>query len=224
MYRSIKRLIDVVGAFAALVLTAPLCLLIATAIRLTMGRPVFFRQMRPGLKERLFTLLKFRTMSNACDADGMLLSDEERATRLGRLLSRSGLHKLPQFWNVLRGDMSFVGPRPLFVRYLPHYTQEERRRHSVRPGLTGWAEVNGRNSLSLEQRLEMDIWYVDHLSFWLDLRILIRAPWMLLMGNAGRLDTAALDELRSSEAVHFGPKADQLLVSRLPRGTVRDSV
>src|SRR5580658_272430 len=173
MYLAIKRCLDLIGALALIIVTAPIMLAVAAAIRLTMGRPVIFRQMRPGLNERLFTCLKFRTMNHAVDREGRLLSDEDRMSPLGRWLRKTSLDELPQLWNILRGDLSFVGPRPLFVRYLSHYTQEERRRHSVRPGLTGWAQVHGRNEVPFEKRLEMDVWYVDHISFWLDVRILI---------------------------------------------------
>jgi lipopolysaccharide/colanic/teichoic acid biosynthesis glycosyltransferase len=140
-------------------------------------------------------------MTNACDQDGRLLEDEERTTRLGRFLRRTSLDELPQLWNILKGEASFIGPRPLFVRYLPHYTQEERRRHSVRPGLTGWAQIHGRNHLAFERRLELDVWYVDHLSFWLDLRILVQTFWMVAMQRGVGADAAALDDLRTAKQV-----------------------
>jgi sugar transferase EpsL len=197
MYPIIKRLLDIIGAIVLIVLVAPLLLIIATAIRITMGRPVLFRQMRPGLNERLFTCLKFRTMNHACDREGRLLRDEERMTPLGRWLRQTSLDELPQLWNILRGDLSFVGPRPLFVRYLPHYTQEERRRHSVRPGLTGWAQIHGRNSVPFERRLELDVWYVDHRSFWLDARVLLSTAWMVVRQHGVGADAGALDELRT---------------------------
>jgi lipopolysaccharide/colanic/teichoic acid biosynthesis glycosyltransferase len=200
MYSKTKRLLDIVTALLLTVLTAPVMFAFAIAIRLKMGRPVVFRQMRPGLNERLFTCLKFRTMSDTCDREGKLLSDEERMTRLGSFLRRTSIDELPQLWNILRGDLSFVGPRPLFARYLPHYTQEERRRHSVRPGLTGWAQVHGRNEVPFEKRLEMDVWYVDHISFWLDVRILIRTAWMVLRQHGVGADSAALDDLRIARA------------------------
>ncbi len=147
---------------------------VAVAIRLSMGRPVLFRQIRPGLGERPFTLLKFRTMIDALDADGRPLPDTARLTRLGRFLRRSSLDELPQLWNVLRGEMSLIGPRPLLPRYLPWFTQEERLRFTVRPGITGWAQVNGRNTSSWDERLAMDVWYVRHQSLSLDARILAR--------------------------------------------------
>lgn len=208
MYPTIKRLLDLAGALVLLMLTAPLLLLISAAVRLTIGRPVFFKQMRPGLHERLFTCFKFRTMNDACDEQGRLLDDEVRTTRLGRFLRRTSMDELPQLWNILRGEASFVGPRPLFVRYLPHYTQEERRRHSVRPGLTGWAQVHGRNHLPFERRLELDVWYVDHMSFWLDLRILLLTSWMVVMQKGVGADAAALDDLRAPK-----PTTETTLIS-----------
>jgi sugar transferase EpsL len=206
MYSIFKRFFDLLGAVTLIVLTTPLMLLIAAAIRLTMGRPVLFRQMRPGLNERLFTCLKFRTMNYACDPEGRLLSDTERMTPLGRLLRQTSMDELPQLWNILVGDLSFVGPRPLFVRYLPHYTQEERRRHSVRPGLTGWAQVHGRNSVLFDKRLELDVWYVDHLSLWLDVRILISTAWMVLRRQGVGPDAGALDDLRAVNTEYFTSK------------------
>jgi sugar transferase EpsL len=200
MYSILRRLLDIVGALLLSVLTAPLMLAVAIAVRLTMGRPVFFRQMRTGLNELPFTCLKFRTMTDACDREGRLLSDEKRMTRLGSFLRRTSIDELPQLWDILRGELSFIGPRPLFVRYLPHYTQEERRRHSVRPGLTGWAQIHGRNGVPFEKRLEMDVWYVDHISFWLDVRILICTAWMVLRQQGVGVDAAALDDLRTAGA------------------------
>lgn len=201
MYLILKRCLDILGAVILLLLAAPLLGVIAAAIRYTMGRPILFRQMRPGLNERLFTCFKFRTMTHACDENGRLLGDDGRTTRLGTFLRRTSLDELPQLWNILRGELSFVGPRPLFVRYLPHYTQEERRRHSVRPGLTGWAQIHGRNYLPFESRLELDVWYVDHFSFWLDLRILIQTCWMVAMQKGVATDAGALDDLRIAKQV-----------------------
>jgi sugar transferase EpsL len=198
MYSKLKRLLDIVAALLLVLLTAPLMIAVGILVRVTMGGPILFRQMRPGLNERLFTCLKFRTMSDTYDCGGKLLRDEERMTRLGSVLRRTSVDELPQLWNILRGDLSFVGPRPLFVRYLPHYTQEERRRHSVRPGLTGWAQVNGRNEIPFEKRLEMDVWYVDHQSLGLDLYILTRTLWIVLRQHGVGVDAAALDDLRKS--------------------------
>jgi lipopolysaccharide/colanic/teichoic acid biosynthesis glycosyltransferase len=168
-----KRALDLVVALAALVLLAPILLGIALAVRIGLGRPVLFRQQRPGLGGRPFALLKFRTMADARDAAGQPLPDDQRLTPLGQLLRRTSLDELPELINVLKGDMSLVGPRPLLIDYLPHYSPEQARRHEVRPGLTGWAAVNGRNATSWEQRLAQDVWYVDHRSFALDCRILL---------------------------------------------------
>jgi sugar transferase EpsL len=167
-----KRPFDVIVSAVALVVLAPLLLAVAGAVGLALGRPVLFRQLRPGLGGKPFQLVKFRTMLDATDASGRPLSDEHRLTRFGRLLRSTSLDELPELWNVLRGDMSLVGPRPLLIHYLPHYTPEQARRHEVRPGLTGWAQVNGRNALGWPERLAMDVWYVDNRSFLLDLKIL----------------------------------------------------
>lgn len=169
-----KRVMDVAVAMAGLVALAPVLLATAVAVRVALGSPVLFRQTRPGLEGRPFTILKFRTMSNARDADGRPLSDHERLGRVGRLLRSASLDELPELLNVLRGDMSLVGPRPLLMQYLALYTPEQARRHEVRPGVTGWAQVNGRNAVSWEERFRMDVWYVDHCSWALDLRILLR--------------------------------------------------
>ena len=171
--RVAKRALDLVVALAGLALLAPVLLGIALAVRIGLGRPVLFRQQRPGLGGRPFALLKFRTMTDAHDAAGEPLPDDRRLTPLGQLLRRTSLDELPELINVLKGDMSLVGPRPLLIDYLPHYSPEQARRHEVRPGLTGWAAVNGRNATSWEQRLAQDVWYVDHRSFALDCRILL---------------------------------------------------
>lgn len=167
-----KRFIDIVGAALGLVLLTPVMAVIALLIARNMGTPVLFRQVRTGLHGRLFTLLKFRTMRDAVDANGKPRPDHERMTRLGHFLRRTSLDELPEFWNVLRGEMSLVGPRPLLPEYLPLYSPEQRRRHEVRPGITGWAQVNGRNAISWDEKFQRDVWYVDHQSLLLDLRIL----------------------------------------------------
>src|ERR1700678_1464394 len=167
-----KRTLDVLVAAAALVALSPLLAVIAVLVRIFMGSPVLFRQVRPGYKERPFTCLKFRTMTDKRDANGNLLPDGDRLTRLGRLLRRTSLDELPELINVLRGEMSLVGPRPLLMQYLDRYTPEQRRRHAVKPGITGWAQVNGRNALDWERKFDLDLWYVDHQTFWLDIRIL----------------------------------------------------
>jgi len=168
----LKRLIDVCGAAAGLVILAPVVAWVAVAAAVIQGPPILFRQMRPGLDGRPFTIFKFRTMRAPVGNEVWYLTDEERLTRLGRFLRSTSLDELPELWNVLRGDMSLVGPRPLLMEYLDEYTPDERRRHGVRPGITGWAAVNGRNTLRFGERLELDVWYVDHWSLGLDLRIL----------------------------------------------------
>ncbi|MDW8103884.1 MAG: sugar transferase, partial [Armatimonadota bacterium] len=156
----LKRLLDLLGASIGIVLTAPIMLLIAALIRLTMGKPVLFRQMRPGLHGKPFVMLKFRTMTDQRDAKGELLPDELRLTRFGKWLRSTSLDELPELFNVLKGEMSLVGPRPLLMEYLPRYTPEQARRHEVKPGITGWAQVNGRNALSWEEKFRLDVWYV----------------------------------------------------------------
>jgi len=166
-----KRAIDVALSAAGLVVTAPLLGATAAAVRIT-GPPVFFRQRRPGLGGKPFELVKFRTMRDARDASGRPLPDAERLTTVGRVLRATSIDELPQLWNVLRGDMSLVGPRPLLVEYLPRYTPRQARRHEVLPGITGWAQIHGRNALGWEEKFELDVWYVEHWSLWLDLKIL----------------------------------------------------
>lgn len=168
-----KRVLDLVGASTALVVTSPVLLAGVITVRVTLGRPVLFRQVRPGLDSRLFTLLKLRTMREAADAKGASLPDAERLGRAGMVLRSTSIDELPTLINVIRGDMSLVGPRPLFADYLPLYSAEQLRRHEVRPGITGWAQVDGRNSLSWEEKFARDVWYVDHVSLRLDVRILL---------------------------------------------------
>lgn len=167
-----KRLFDVGAAAVLLVILALPLFLLMGLVRGCIGKPVFFTQQRPGLGGRPFEIIKLRTMTAHRDARGELLPDAVRLTPFGRFLRATSLDELPEFWNVLRGDMSLVGPRPLLMEYLPLYSECQARRHEVRPGLTGWAQVNGRNAISWEQKFEYDVWYVDHRSFWLDLRIL----------------------------------------------------
>ena len=173
MYRRFgKRVVDLLLAVPAVVLLAPLLATVAVLVRMRLGAPVLFRQQRPGLSGRAFTILKFRTMTDARDAEGNLLPDEVRLTAFGRFLRSSSLDELPGLFNVITGDMSLVGPRPLLMRYLDRYTPDQMRRHEVRPGITGWAQVNGRAAIGYEERFVMDVWYVDNLSVLLDLRIL----------------------------------------------------
>ncbi|HVH11671.1 MAG TPA: sugar transferase [Longimicrobium sp.] len=167
-----KRFLDVLVGGTALALLSPVIALTAVAVAVCLGRPVLFRQVRPGLYGRPFTLLKVRTMTDARGSDGALLADGQRLTRFGAALRRSSLDELLQLWNVLRGDMSLVGPRPLLMEYLPLYNAQQARRHEVRPGITGWAQVQGRNALSWDERFALDLWYVENRSLLLDLRIL----------------------------------------------------
>lgn len=169
---SLKRAIDIAGALTGLVCLSPVIAATAVAIRITMGSPVFFRQARPGLGGRPFTMIKFRTMANAHDAAGRPLPDSQRLTRIGRLLRSTSLDELPELWNVLVGNMSLVGPRPLLTAYLDRYSPDQARRHDVKPGVTGWAQINGRNAISWDEKFALDLWYVDHRSTLLDLRIL----------------------------------------------------
>ncbi len=177
----IKRLFDFLISLFMIVLLLPVLVVIALAVRVNLGKPVLFRQTRPGLRGEPFVLVKFRTMTDERDSEGELLSDAERLTNFGRVLRASSLDELPQFFNVLCGDMSLVGPRPLLLEYLPLYTSEQARRHDVRPGITGWAQINGRNAIEWEDKFTLDVWYVNHHHFMLDLRILfmtaLRIVW-----------------------------------------------
>lgn len=167
-----KRLFDIFISLIALIILSPIIGVAALLIRLKIGTPVLFKQQRPGLNEKSFHVYKFRSMTDERDAEGELLLDEVRLTSFGRLLRKLSLDELPQLLNVLKGDMSFVGPRPLLMEYLPLYNERQARRHNVRPGITGWAQVNGRNAISWEEKFELDVWYVENRSFWLDIKIL----------------------------------------------------
>ncbi|MHA6637621.1 sugar transferase [Stutzerimonas frequens] len=168
----IKRLFDIVASALGLLLLSIVIAVVAWKIRCKLGSPVLFRQVRPGLDGKPFEMIKFRTMRDAVDAQGNSLPDSERMTPFGSFLRASSLDELPELWNVLKGDMSLVGPRPLLMEYLPLYSPEQYRRHEVRPGVTGWAQINGRNALSWEEKFKLDVWYVDNRSLWLDLKIL----------------------------------------------------
>lgn len=169
----IKRLFDVCVSVAAIVLLSPLLLVTMLVTRIKLGGPVFFRQQRPGLHGQPFEMVKFRTMTDTRDSESNLLPDGERLTAYGRFLRSTSIDELPELWNVLKGDMSLVGPRPLLMEYLPLYSAEQRRRHEVRPGVTGWAQINGRNAIGWDEKFAFDIWYVDNRSFFLDLKILL---------------------------------------------------
>ena len=177
---TIKRALDLVLGSLILIVLSPLIGLVVLLVWVKLGRPVLFRQRRPGLHGQPFTMWKFRTMTDARDAQGNLLPNAERLTSLGRFLRATSLDELPELLNVLRGEMSLVGPRPLLMQYLDRYTPEQARRHEVRPGITGWAQVNGRNAITWEKKFELDVWYVDNLSPWLDCKILFLTLWKLI--------------------------------------------
>lgn len=170
----IKRLVDILGAASGLLLLSPLLLAIGILVRNRLGRPVLFRQVRPGKGGKPFMMVKFRTMTDKCGPDGRPLPDDDRLAGFGRFLRATSLDELPELWNVLKGEMSLVGPRPLLMEYLPLYTDEQMRRHDVRPGMTGWAQVNGRNAIGWERKFMLDVWYVDNRSMLLDLKILLQ--------------------------------------------------
>ena len=211
----VKRAADVVLAAAGLVATAPVLALAAAAIRLTMGSGILFRQIRPGYKEQPFTVYKLRTMTN----DDAVRAAFARVTPLGRFLRMASIDELPQLWNVIRGDMSLVGPRPLLTKYLAHYDAEQRRRHEVRPGITGWAQIHRRTAMTWDERLALDVWYVDHWSLRLDLMILMRTVRELLLGGDPAMDSLSRTiegelEFRGTS----GPVAAKAVAShRLPR-------
>jgi len=188
---AVKRVLDIVGSSAGLLVAAPAFVLVSALVRLKLGSPVLFRQERPGLKERPFVILKFRTMRDAVDASGIPLSDADRLTPLGRFLRSTSLDELPELLNVLRGDMSLVGPRPLLTEYLPRYDAVQRRRHEVRPGITGWAAVNGRNALDWDRKFALDTWYVDNWSNELDMRILFATALAVIRREGIRHDSHA---------------------------------
>ena len=167
-----KRFFDLISSFIGLLFLLPVIVLIVLLVRLKIGSPIFFKQARPGLNGNLFNMYKLRSMTNECDKDGNLLSDEVRLTKFGKFLRSTSLDELPGLWSVLKGDMSLVGPRPLLVEYLPLYSEKQSRRHEVRPGITGWAQVNGRNAISWDEKFDLDLWYVDNQSIWLDIKIL----------------------------------------------------
>lgn len=197
----VKTAVDRTAALVGLAVAAPVLVGAAVAVRATMGSPVLFRQKRPGRGERTFEIVKFRTMREATDAEGKPLSDAERLTAVGRWLRATSVDELPQLWNVLRGDLSLVGPRPLLVRYLPRYSPEQRRRHDVMPGVTGWAQIHGRNAISWEQKFALDVWYVEHWSLLLDARILLDTVGRVLKRDGVSSDGhATMPEFEGSPA------------------------
>ena len=175
-----KRLFDLALAVPALVILSSVLVVLALLVRITLGSPVLFRQMRPGMQGKPFELYKFRTMNNKCDLEGNLLPDAERLTKFGRLLRSTSIDELPELFNVIKGNMSLVGPRPLLMQYLERYTPEQARRHEVKPGLTGWAQVNGRNAITWEEKFNLDVWYVDRVSLVLDIKIIWMTIWKIL--------------------------------------------
>ena len=179
-YLVLKRLFELLLGGAMLVLLSPVLLLLALLVRVRLGAPVLFKQRRPGFEAKPFVMIKFRTMTDRRDDQGELLPDTQRLTRFGRFLRSTSLDELPELLNVVKGDMSFVGPRPLLLRYLERYTPQQMRRHEAKPGMTGWAQVNGRNAITWEQKFALDVWYVDHASLWLDLKIILLTLWKTL--------------------------------------------
>ena len=175
-----KRILDLVLTVPAFIVLSLVFVVVAMLVRVKLGTPIVFRQARPGLHSKPFTIYKFRTMTDACDAAGQLLPDADRLTAFGRFLRGTSLDELSELINVLKGEMSLVGPRPLLMQYLDRYTPEQARRHEVRPGITGWAQINGRNAITWEQKFALDVWYVDHLSFWLDLKIIVLTMWKII--------------------------------------------
>ena len=200
MYRKyIKRILDFILSLIALVILSPIILVIAILVRIELGSPVIFKQKRPGLNEKIFTLYKFRTMTDAKDENGNLLPDNIRLTKFGKILRSTSLDELPELFNILKGDMSIVGPRPLLVKYLPLYNKSQKHRHDVRPGFTGWAQCNGRNALSWEEKFDLDIYYVNHVSFFIDVKILFKTIKIVLLREGISSDTSVtMEEFRGS--------------------------
>ena len=216
-----KRTFDLLFAVLALAVIAPLLGLVAILVRITVGSPILFCQHRPGLRGRPFRIFKFRTMTNQRDDNGNLLPDAQRLTRFGRLLRRTSLDELPELLNVVRGDMSLVGPRPLLMEYLDSYTPEQAGRHLVRPGITGWAQINGRNNTVFSERLQLDIWYVNHVSFALDVIILCRTLLQVACASGVRLDQS-LDEV-DDIGLHPQTRRADHSVRTVPGGRVIDA-
>ena len=198
--RFVKRCLDFLLSLAALIILSPVLLLVAILVRCKLGSPILFKQERPGLHEKIFCMYKFRTMTDAKDVDGNLLPDEVRLTKFGKLLRSTSLDELPELFNILKGDMAIVGPRPLLVQYLPRYNERQRRRHDVRPGFTGLAQVNGRNSISWQEKFEWDVRYVENVSFLMDLRIIAKTVKVVLKRDGISSETSAtMEEFRGNE-------------------------
>lgn len=191
----VKRVFDVSFALLFIVLFLPFYLLVTLVIFLSIGRPILFSQSRPGYKEKIFGIYKFRTMTNDIDENGELLPDLQRLHGVGKFIRSTSLDELPQLFNVLKGDMSFVGPRPLLIEYLPLYSDRQKKRHDIPPGITGWAQVNGRNAISWEEKFELDVWYVEHHSFWLDIKIL----WLTFLKVLKRSDISSSNSVTAEK-------------------------
>ena len=203
-YHILKRCMDILGAAIALILFSPFLIITAIGVWLTMGSPIIFSQIRPGQQRRAFRIYKFRSMKNAFAKDGTPLSDAERLTKFGATIRALSLDELPQLWNILKGDMSMVGPRPLLYDYFPYYTETEMRRHEAKPGVTGYAQVNGRNNVNWDDRLAMDVWYVDNRSIWRDIMIILKTVLIVLkregVTNDGHATFLRLDDYRKSKS------------------------
>lgn len=194
-----KRLIDFILSLLALIVLSPILLIVALLVRTKLGSPVIFKQERPGLNEKIFTLYKFRTMTDAKDEQGNLLPDEIRLTKFGKLLRSTSLDELPELFNILKGDMAIVGPRPLLVRYLPLYNEHQKHRHDVRPGFTGWAQCNGRNAISWEEKFDLDVYYTKHVSLLLDIKIILKTVRVVLFREGISSETSVtMEEFRGS--------------------------
>lgn len=200
MYRKyIKRLLDFILSLFAIIILSPVLLIVALLVRIKLGAPVIFKQKRPGLNEKIFTLYKFRTMTDAKDEQGNLLPDEIRLTKFGKLLRSTSLDELPELFNILKGDMSIVGPRPLLVRYLPLYNEHQKHRHDVRPGFTGYAQCNGRNAISWEEKFDLDVYYTKHVSLLLDIKIILKTVKVVLFREGISSETSVtMEEFRGS--------------------------
>ena len=198
--RYIKRWLDFILSLFAVIVLSPILLIVALLVRIKLGSPVIFKQERPGLHEKIFTLYKFRTMTDKKDKDGNLLPDDQRLTKFGKLLRSTSLDELPELFNILKGDMSIVGPRPLLVKYLPLYNEHQKHRHDVRPGFTGWAQCNGRNAISWEEKFDLDIYYVKHVSFRLDLSIIFKTIKIVFLREGISSDTSVtMEEFRGTK-------------------------
>ena len=196
----VKRTIDLFAGIAGLVILSPVLAILAIIIRAKLGSPILFRQQRPGLGGRGFVIYKFKTMTDQYDAAGRLLPDEQRLPTLGRFLRSTSLDELPELINVLKGDMSIVGPRPLMMKYLDRYTPEQARRHEVKPGITGWAQINGRNAISWEDKFKLDVWYVENWNIWLDIKIILKSIWMVTTRQGvTQQDRATVDEFMGTQ-------------------------